>query len=63
MSTTANGLSVWAMGCEGQNINPYIAGIDFSRQNLTFKVDPRTLTINNYVKLNDLDLLCFHRTG
>ena len=26
-------------------VNPYSAGIDFSRQNLTTKVDPRTVRV------------------
>ena len=34
-------------------INPYSAGIDFSRQILTTKVDPRTVRVNIFIMVVD----------
>ena len=34
-------------------VNPYSAGIDFSRQNLTTKVDPRTVRIKIFIMAVD----------
>ena len=31
------------------NLNPYSAGIDFSRQILTSKVDPRTVRVQIFI--------------
>ena len=36
-----------------ERVNPYSAGIDFSRQNLTSIVDPRTVRINIFLMAVD----------
>ena len=43
----------WSLAREISN-NPLSAGTDFSRQNLTSKVDPRTVKIKIFIMAIDL---------
>ena len=42
----------WLIVVSDERVNPYSAGIDFSRQNLS-KIDPRTVRVNIFTMVAD----------